>query len=565
MKNKKYFFGKNKIVLNSLLGVTILIIVLFLLFLKGSLKPKSSNLMLSDYEPIHSGWEELTESGEWKSIDFSYQNTLRVKKDTVIRYRLPEHLKNGQSICLQSQNTPIDAYIGNNLIYSSGTIKDMAVGKFFGVEWIAIDIPDNMQGQYLIIALEAALNAYIAYPLITPHDAIIARVIVNSIPSLLIYLTLILLGIVEIIHFLYLKNGNRQNKADLFYGMFVIMTSIWLMTDSIAFNLIVENRYFGFYISVLSFFCTIPLFLLFLREHLQTNVNLINHLLAISCVNIILIIVISVSGLVDISTLVIIPHLEILMTILLTLRISFKRRKEAKYRNVFCAVLVFAGFLILSIVLFYFSSKNFISRIWYGMSAQIGLVLFCCILAWGRLNEVVRAMQLAKEATYYKTLAFSDHLTRLRNFAAYQSTLELFNNTREAVAVIMFDLNNLKAVNDSMGHIAGDELISTTASCIREAFIDCENVFRIGGDEFIVLLNEMEKLQSAADAGLIKFEDAIAAHNNSSDIKISVAYGYAIREKGDTINLQNVIFAAEEKMYQNKKRMKRQYLFEGKK
>ncbi len=58
------------------------------------------------------------------------------------------------------------------------------------------------------------------------------------------------------------------------------------------------------------------------------------------------------------------------------------------------------------------------------------------------------------------------------------------------------DINGLKCINDSLGHAAGDELICAAADCMKECFQNYGNVYRIGGDEFVIIMTEKtEELQ----------------------------------------------------------------------
>ena len=98
-----------------------------------------------------------------------------------------------------------------------------------------------------------------------------------------------------------------------------------------------------------------------------------------------------------------------------------------------------------------------------------------------------------KEKLLY--ISNTDELTRCFNRHAYE---ERINNLdlREEWIYISMDLNNLKHTNDSLGHAAGDELICAAADCMRENFGKYGNVYRIGGDEFVVIITGNTKAVS---------------------------------------------------------------------
>lgn len=117
------------------------------------------------------------------------------------------------------------------------------------------------------------------------------------------------------------------------------------------------------------------------------------------------------------------------------------------------------------------------------------------------------------------------------------------------MTVLVFDVNYLKRVNDTEGHLAGDKLIRTAASCIQECFsTDLPgNCYRIGGDEFAaVLRTESEaELKSRID----RFKLALERE------KISVSVGYAVGRMTHDGSFKRLMSDADKSMYDQKKRV----------
>ena len=97
-----------------------------------------------------------------------------------------------------------------------------------------------------------------------------------------------------------------------------------------------------------------------------------------------------------------------------------------------------------------------------------------------------------------KELATKDMLTKLYNRNAYDEWIKVNRRPKKA-KIVVFDLNNLKQCNDTMGHAAGDAYIQNAAGIILHVFGNCGNCYRIGGDEFCVVIygndpSDMEEL-----------------------------------------------------------------------
>lgn len=143
-----------------------------------------------------------------------------------------------------------------------------------------------------------------------------------------------------------------------------------------------------------------------------------------------------------------------------------------------------------------------------------------------------------------------DELTGVYNRLAYEEHQKDINLAdRIDFAVVILDINGLKTVNDRIGHIAGDELIKGAAECIGEAFNEKGAIYRIGGDEFAVILyankTEVERL-------IAEFQKK--TDNWYGDIikELSVSLGYAGKWEYPDANFVSLVKIADERMYADK-------------
>ncbi len=116
-----------------------------------------------------------------------------------------------------------------------------------------------------------------------------------------------------------------------------------------------------------------------------------------------------------------------------------------------------------------------------------------------RVNDL-KARELAEDNI--RKVAMQDALTGLPNRLAFNdfldSSIEAARVSGEKLAVLLFDFNRFKEVNDLFGHAAGDQILKSAATRLRVALTDCEYVARLGGDEFVLIQNK-SNAQAAMD------------------------------------------------------------------
>ena len=163
-----------------------------------------------------------------------------------------------------------------------------------------------------------------------------------------------------------------------------------------------------------------------------------------------------------------------------------------------------------------------------------------------------RERERDRELGSARHLAYTDQLTGVKNTHAYveaeaQLNRRIADEELQELGVIVFDVNNLKKTNDSKGHEAGDQLIVTACRMICRRFKHSP-VFRIGGDEFVALL-EGEDYQNREE--LLSEFDRIAEVNQENG-KAVVASGLATFRPGEDHTYRKIFERADRRMYERK-------------
>ena len=178
---------------------------------------------------------------------------------------------------------------------------------------------------------------------------------------------------------------------------------------------------------------------------------------------------------------------------------------------------------------------------------------------WERLRRSDAALRRALEKmNTFRDLAYSDPLTGLYNRRYFEERMEqeisrLRRRPDNHFSVLVIDVNGFKGINDTFGHLAGDELLKNVATYLEEHLRGHDVCCRTGGDEFMVILpdtdgNEFAPVVARLRAGLGKI-------NGNANKQIGLSIGAVTwPDHGATGN--DLIAAADAAMYQDKQRQK---------
>lgn len=141
--------------------------------------------------------------------------------------------------------------------------------------------------------------------------------------------------------------------------------------------------------------------------------------------------------------------------------------------------------------------------------AEVGLALGMALVAIERVRDQLEARnrELAEAYARLEVAARTDALTGLLNRGAYDAQLAAWAGTERTGSVALVDMNGLKTLNDTRGHAAGDAAVQLVARALKAQFRITDPVYRLGGDEFLVLIegaraDEMVSRLEALDAAL---------------------------------------------------------------
>jgi diguanylate cyclase (GGDEF)-like protein/PAS domain S-box-containing protein len=164
-----------------------------------------------------------------------------------------------------------------------------------------------------------------------------------------------------------------------------------------------------------------------------------------------------------------------------------------------------------------------------------------------------------------RTLAFYDKLTGLANrtllLDRISHAIQRRRRTRERCAVLFIDLDMFKAVNDTLGHEAGDEVLRQVARRLCASIRDSDTAARLGGDEFVVLVEDFDQpdnIHTVTHRILLALSQEIPLREGAISLTASIGISF-FPEDGETV--EDLLKAADTAMYHSKKRGRNAYQF----
>ncbi|RNF39964.1 EAL domain-containing protein [Planococcus salinus] len=186
------------------------------------------------------------------------------------------------------------------------------------------------------------------------------------------------------------------------------------------------------------------------------------------------------------------------------------------------------------------------------------LIIFFMVLG-RQLLVINRNNKLVKE---YRHLAYHDPLTGLNNRASFTETVEnsLKKHKTDKMALLLIDLDRFKVVNDTLGHLVGDQILIKTADRLRQALGEEASLFRLGGDEFVIIISDTTERECSVTAEhlLKNFQEPFSV--GDYEINVTPSIGISIYPDHG-VNSEDLLKNADAAMYTAKENGKNNFSF----
>ncbi len=458
---------------------------------------------------------------------------------------IPAEREADAALCVNFYNAPFIVYFNKEQIYSYGLDAAAAGYKSVGNGFHVIPLP--VGGGTVRIEIPPALdspNTIFSSAYLMPGVAFLDMFVQNNI--LTIIAAMILFSI--FIYILVARHAHSTEGSVFSLSFLCICAALWIVTRSGLLQFFTRNLIL---IDALDFllFLLLPIAVLqFVQHRLRLKDRKLVFCSALSVGFLIVSSVLHVLRIVDFTQSLFVFHMILVLDFICILLSVFrtKGRQDLRLNVLRTGVVFLVSGAFIELLSYYLISFDFLQL----SLLEISMLVFtvCMLYVWsGETRHIVE--QLSRQAVFHK-MAYTDELTGLLNRAAFErDTEDLHYRENKPLYLFMIDLNELKKINDTQGHEAGDIFIRNSTEALRQAVGEKGSLFRFGGDEFIILLPGGD-LEAAA---LYRDLQPYMCPNDGS-LRPSLSVGYAAFDPSD-ISIRSVLRRADKRMYRFKSKM----------
>lgn len=490
-----------------------------------------------------------------------YKAAFNMKK-TVISGTISVDNSVGNVLAFYTLHQNIKVYVNSRLIYEYPVVNNNPLSESSGYCWNFINLPYNTNDIEIVITspyspyLKSVPTIYIGNDFSLP-----AHIITKDILPFALCIIMLVLGIVLVSYHLFISRNINTSGKMLKLGVFSIFLSVWSMNECSLTTLLLKNNLVTSYLSFLSLMLLAFPFAIFVRTFYEDESKIWNWFCRANLTQIFICMLLAFTGIYDLRETVWTTHVMMLILAVIIMVQSYLLIKNGIHSH---TVKIHIACIMICCVTLMLDLFGFYTGSWDGNTfGRLGFLTYIIALGLSSARETTSLMKKGQEASAYQTLAYTDQMTGMNNRTCFNVDFAKYSENPTDIAVIDFDLNNLKYVNDTFGHSAGDLYIKSCATIIYEIFNGLGKCYRVGGDEFVALIEKASTIDMTHYMAMLESSvDASNRENKQSKMKMQIAYGYAIYAPDTDKNLEDTYNRADKIMYANKKEKKERMKFE---
>lgn len=530
-----------------------------LLFLWMILVCKSPNIIFNNEKAdLLKGPWTITYMGKTVTAELPYRDKAPAGETAVFETILPDRkdTENGlyNSVMIASAHCYIKVYLEEELLYEFGYDQSMPFSDAPGNGKLIVRLPDEFEGKTLRIEKTGYYDNYstsLRTVSIGTKNALVFAIFNEVMPIMLMNLCIILISLCLLVAGFFFRR-KKPGYQLRYLSIFSIITSLWLILESGGYQffigkpaLVTNTVFLLFTLIPFSFVRFIMTYECFEKSR---SLKVIQYL---AFAGFILIHTLQLLGIRNYIQSIFITHTVIVLIVccMIFKYLSIKLKKEAfTEKHLFVSFFVLAAFTLVDVVRFYITPS-----VQPTLFSQVGVLIYFLILCSFAVKKVVLDNENSLNKLFYEKVAYKDILTGLPNRNAFEREMEYYrSNPAYCPVITVMDLNELKKINDTLGHTKGDEAICHIADAVRECFGEDAHAFRIGGDEFCVIIRELP--EGAVDNRIKLLRERLLTVGREKELPLSLAAGWCRKEA--SMDMINAFQIADSNMYEDKRRIK---------
>ena len=553
----------------AIFGIQIAVLVLVViggLFFGGSTGEKEGFAC----EEMRDGWTVLYEDGTQEAFDVlpEYVRT-NGSNELVIQRELGTIDPDCDTIGIFVYQQQVTAYLEEeeilSFIQSEGFKSEMP-----GNSWKFMKFDSEDSGKILSIKIK---QCYEKDKVILPvlykgtSEGIMSEQIKEALPHFLVSLLGVTIGVILLILYVLAAKKNIMLGQGLpWLGLFSIFIGIWSSIEINVYSFFFDNLLLFSNIGQMSLkMCIVP-FIMFDNVTFRSGKSkILNVLAGVSVAEFWITSILQFAGIVDYANTIFITH-GILIVLAVVEAIKSVKDIVAERQNKVHRVekretyMMHSLFMIVIIVTtladlyrYYFTNDSDIA-----MFSRIGYLGYIIMVVLTLLLDFMKWVTIGKQAENIKEEASMDAMTKLWNRACFERDIDKPSpKKRKKMGILMFDLNNLKTFNDNYGHDMGDYYIKVCSEVLRDSFSMWGNVYRIGGDEFCGIAENLT--EEEFERVKLEMESQIKQLRIPNyELTMQIASGFCRFDEKLDMNLRDTMKRADINMYERKQRMKQE-------
>ncbi|MCR5665643.1 MAG: GGDEF domain-containing protein [Eubacterium sp.] len=521
---------------------------------------------------FNEGW--TTEDGNTFSLNETWTMWDDGAETFTVTKTLPVIFKS-ETACLnfRSKNSDFVVLVDDDVIYEYEQKVPKIVGKSCGIVFHHIDLYDSYKGKNIKIIVKASYHddsCFINSASIEPALIYMLKYMQKHVMEFVIGIATFIIGVALLLLSAVMKRAKYETNATLSLGVLALILGFWTTIETVFAQMIFGKTALMHYLDFIMLMLLPVAAITFVNSYVLVKREFLVHIIAgLVFIELVGSTITTLTGIADYHEMLKVIHgvilLSVVFIVIMIVQNHFelirRKLKTVDQYGIYLGVVVLVGTAMVELLKY--NSKT----VQTSDSAHIvrwGAFFFILIVSFATMATVLREMRLAKETETIQKMAYTDALTGMMNRTAFLRDEEHYEKEVQSgrlkeMMVVVIDLNNLKKINDTLGHHWGDEAIRKAAEIIEHAVKDKGTAYRIGGDEFAAFLSypgkAIEKVWEECEKQLCYLEQVYNA-NPDKKFELAMAYGTVIYDEQSCVSVEKMEQIADRHMYEMKRDMK---------